>query len=40
MLHYLLQVMLETDLDIEKSKVEQEKKKILMLQEQLKDAVS
>ena len=35
-----LQVLLETQLDVEKSKLEQEKKKVSMLQEQLRDLVS
>ena len=35
-----LQVLLETQLDVEKSKVEQEKKKIGLFQEQIRDLVS
>ena len=37
---YSSQVILETQLDVEKSKVEQEKKKIGLLQEQIRDLVS
>ena len=39
-LRICLQVLLETQLDVEKSKLEQEKKKVSMLQEQLRDLVS
>ena len=37
---YLLQVLLSTQLDMEKSKVEQEKKKMAMYQDQMKDMVT
>ena len=37
---YLFQVLLSTQLDMEKSKVEQEKKKMAMYQDQMKDMVT